>query len=279
MTIGTATPAGHRAGPDEPQPGERHPRMVLYLDFTCAWSYLASRRAAILQLSGGPAFDVRAVEHASRRPGDPTSDSLTRLRATTEQVAGHLLTGEELPYALAGFVPHTQAAVSGYAEAYGAGVASRVRHLLFEAFWLHAFDLGDPHLIRTLLVDAVRSGSSRSEALREWGYAVDVTGGPITTTGWRLVRQWRAEWTGLGVGAVPLLLIEDTAPLVGAAAVEWLGVELLARGVEDTPLPMVGSEPRGAVEVESLPWVSANGNRWMRAYQRAHRAPLFSRAG
>lgn len=111
MTIGTATPAGHRAGPDEPQTGERHPRMVLYLDFTCAWSYLASRRAAILQLSGGPVFDVRAVEHASRRPGDPTSDSLTRLRATTEQVAGHLLTGEELPYALAGFVPHTQAAV------------------------------------------------------------------------------------------------------------------------------------------------------------------------
>lgn len=279
MTIGTATPAGHRAGLDEPQPDERNPRMVLYVDFTCAWSYLASRRAAILQLTGGPVFDVRAVEHAPRRPGDPNSASLTRLRATTEQVTGHLLTGEERPYALACFVPHTEAAVSGYAEAYGAGVASRVRHLLFEAFWLHAVDLGDPYLIRTLLVDAIRSGSSRSEALRKWVDAVDVTGGPITTTGWRLVRQWHAEWTGLGVGAVPLLLIEDASPLVGAAAVEWLGAELFARGLEDTPLPRVDSEPRDAVEVESLSWVSANGNRWMRAHQRAHLAPLFPIAG
>lgn len=279
MGTGTADPAGHRFGLDKSRSGEKHRQMVLYVDFTCAWSYLASRRAAILELSGGPVFDVRAVEHAPRRPGDPDSASLTRLRDTIKQVTEHLLTGEELPYALAGFVPHTEAAVSGYAEAYGAGVASRVRHLLFEAFWLHAIDLGDPHLIRTLLVDAIRSGSSPSEALRDWGYAVDMTGGPITTTGWRLVRQWHAEWIGLGVGTVPLLLMEDTAPLVGAAAAEWLGAELLARGVEDTPLPRAGIEPRDAVEVESLSWVSANGNRWMEAYQRSHRAPLFSRAG
>lgn len=267
MDNGTAAKPGHRADG------------VLYVDFTCAWSYLASRRAAVLQASGGPVLDVRAVEHASRRVGGAVADSLTRLRTSAEQFAGHLLTGEELPYALAGFVPHTKAAVSGYAEAYGAGVACQVRHLLFEAFWLHAVDLGDPYLVRTLLVDAVRSGSSPSEALREWGYAVDMTGGPITTTGWRLVRQWHAQWTELGVGRVPLLVVDDAAPLVGAAAVAWLGAELLARGVEDTPLPVAGSEPRSVWEVESLSWVSVNGNRWMRAYQRAHRAPLFPRAG
>lgn len=279
MTIRTATPAGHRAGPSEPVTSRMRPSGVLYLDFTCAWSYLASRRAAVLQASGGPVLDVRAVEHAAS-VGGTVADSLTRLRTTAEQVAGHLLTGEELPYALAGFVPHTKAAVSGYAEAYGAGVASRVRHLLFEGFWLHAVDLGDPYLVRTLLVDAVRSGSSPSEALREWGYAVDMTGRPITTTGCRLVRQWRAQWSELDVGGVPLLVIDDAAPLVGAAAVAWLGAELLARGIEDTPLPMTGSEPRSASEVEALSWVSANANRWMRASQRAaHRAPLFPRAG
>lgn len=267
MTLEIAAPARHR------------PDGVLYVDFTCAWSYLASRRAAVLQASGGPVLDVRAVEHAPRRTGSPVADSLTRLRATAEQVVGNLLTGEELPYALAGFVPHTAAAVSGYAEAYGAGVACQVRHLLFEAFWLHAVDLADPYLVRTLLIDAVRSGSSPSEALREWGYAVDMTGGPITTTGWRLVRRWRAQWAEHDVGEVPLLVTEDAAPLVGAAAVAWLGAELLARGIEDTPLPMAGSEPPSTSEVESLCWVSTNGNRWMRTYQRAHRAPLLPRAG
>lgn len=285
MTVETAVQSGltarlqrpedqpeDRSGPAASATGPEASLPVLYVDFTCAWSYLASRRAAVLAASGGPVLDVRAVEPTTSRGGPPAAGALTQLRATAEQVVAQLLPGEELPYSLAGFVSRTKAAVTAYAEAYGAGVADRVRHLLFEAFWVNGVDVGDPYLVRTLLVDAVRSGNSQSETLRRWGYSVDGTGGPITMTGWRLIRQWREQWSTLGVEAMPLLLIEDTAPLVGTAAVEWLGAELVARGLEGTPPSMVHDEHENAARAPSHPSVPTNGSRRMQTHQHAGKA-------
>lgn len=256
-------------------------RIVLYGDFNCPWSYLASRRAVVLA-ADGVQVDWRAVEHEPWRPSRLSGRSVrfTSLREEMDQVLAELLPGEVLPYSLAGFVPYTQAALSGYAEAYAAGVATRVRHLLFEAFWLHAFDLSDAKVVRTLLVDAVRSGSSPSDLLHEWGYAVDVTGGPITTAAWRLVGSWADQWRDTGKETVPVLLVGEAAPLFGTDAVGWLGAELLSRGLESRPVPTsevaAVCSPR---DLASLSWVSQHGNRWMRDYQRAHREPLFPAAG
>lgn len=256
-------------------------RIVLYGDFNCPWSYLASRRAAVLA-TDGVHVDFRAVEHEPWRPSRFRNSSVrfSCLREEMDRVLAELLPGEELPYSLAGFVPYTQAAVSGYAEAYAAGVATQVRHLLFEAFWMHAFDLGDTRSVRTLLVDAVRSGSSPSELLRDWGYAVDVTGGPVTTSAWRLATAWAKQWRDTGKETVPVLLIDDDTQLFGTDAVERLGEELLLRGLESRPVPVVGL-PRPPIppDVASLSWVSQHGNRWMRDYQQSHRQPLFPSAG
>ncbi|QNN52682.1 DsbA family oxidoreductase [Nocardioides mesophilus] len=257
-------------------------RIVVYGDFNCPWSYLASRRAAQLA-SDGVEVDWRAVEHEPWRP-QPFSDTSTRfhrLRDEMPHVLEALLPGEELPYALAGFVPFTHAAVSGYAEAYGAGVGDRVRHLLFEALWLHGIDLGDAQVVRTLLTDAIRSGRSDSEPLHDWGYAVDVFGGPITTTAWRLREQWVSEWQAGGQDMVPVLVRDGEAPLVGLDAVRWLGAELHRRGIdphrvpvpEPLPMPQQREEP-------SLSWVAENGNHWQRDHQRLHRAfPVPSLVG
>lgn len=256
-------------------------RIVLYGDFNCPWSYLASRRADVLA-TDGVEVDWRAVEHEPWRPRRFSDSSVrfTHLREEMGQVLAELLPGEVLPSSLAGFVPYTQAAVSGYAEAYAAGVATRVRHRLFEAFWMHAFDLGDPKVVRTLLVDIVRSGSPSSELLREWGYALDVTGGPVTTAAWRLVTAWADQWRRLGRETVPVLLVGDAAPLVGTAAVQWLGEELASRGLESRPVPPPGAPDNHTTrDLASLSWVSQHGNRWMRDYQRAHRQPLFPSAG
>ena len=214
-------------------------RITLTGDFTCPWSYLASRRATLL---AGVGVDVefRVVEHDPWQPQRFMDSSLRfdRVQREIEQVAGLLLPDEELPYALAGFVPRTRAALSGYAEACAAGVGPVARELLFEAFWVNGMDLGDARMVRMLLVDAIRSGSSSSEALREWGYAVDVTGGPITSTGWRLLQRWRESWIASGKETVPKLCVDDDEPRYGEDAVEWLGEELVRRGVDVAARPM-----------------------------------------
>ncbi|MGN6130366.1 MAG: DsbA family oxidoreductase [Nocardioidaceae bacterium] len=206
--------------PERTGPAIHH--LVLYGDFNCPWSYLASQRATLLE-DCGVTVDWRAVEHAPWIPRR-FSDSSVRFQQLREELAdveSHLLPDEQLPHALSGFLPHTKAAVSGYAEAYGAGVADAVRQLLFEAFWLHGADLGDARLVRTLLVDAIRSGATASGALHDWGYAVDVTGGPVTTTAWRLIRDWRRAWAGEGQGTVPVLYVDGGGP--STASPRWTG--------------------------------------------------------
>ena len=270
------------ARPDRQDAVKTAERVVVYGDFNCPWSYLASRRAAVLA-EDGVDVDWRAVEHEPWRPRR-FSDSSVRfrcLREEMERVMSCLLPGEQLPYSLAGFVPYTRAAVSGYAEAYVAGVPAQVRDLLFEAFWMHAFDLADAQAVRTLLVDAVRSGSSStSELHRTWGYAVDITGGPVTTTAWRLLGSWTEQWQATGKETVPVVLVDEDDPRFGVDAVEWLGTELLRRGLESQPVPVRESRPARTQRGEaSLSWVSQHGNRWMHDYRTAHHRPLFPYAG
>lgn len=245
-------------------------RLVLYGDFTCPWSYLAFRRSRLL---AGHGFEVdwRAVEHDPVLPGRPRLGRFEELRAAIEQVLPQLLPGERWPYSLAGYVAHTRAAVSGYAEAYAAGVADRAGGVLFDAFWLNAVDLGDPRVVRTLLVDTIRSGQSDSEALRDWGYAVAVTGAPITTAADGLVRCWRQEWSGAGEQVVPRLLTGGRT-FVGADAVAWLGDQLLLLGVdlESEPAPALPRQlPRGGLPHYS--WASTAGGRWARSSQASFR--------
>lgn len=245
--------------------------VVLYGDLNCPWSYLASRRARALQ-AAGLEVELRAVEHDPWRPGQGGS-RFDDLHEEMDRVCAELLPGEELPYSLAGFVPRTQAAVSAYAEAYAAGVAPLVGDLLFEAFWLHGLNIGDAKVVRTLLVDAIRSGSSPSEPLRDWGYAVDVTGGPVSTAAWRLIRRWDAEWHTGNNQVVPVVR-SSAETVVGVDAVRWLGDQLRDRvgdRVGDAGLDAGHDRPasRPAAEVAPLSWVSQHGNRWLRAYRHA----------
>lgn len=252
-------------------------RIVLYGDFNCPWSHLASRRAAVLAADGVD-VDWRAVEHQPWQPGTDGAARFAGLREELDRVLAALLPGEQLPYSLAGFLPFTRAATSGYAEAYAAGVAVRVRDLLFEAYWMHAVDLGDAEVVHTLLVDAIRSGSSASEVLRDWGYAVEVTGGPVTTVGRRLVGHWAEEWRAVGEKTVPVLLL-DGAALRGVAAVEWLGAELSRRGLDPDPGVTSADPPtRPDRDLAPLSRVSRHGNRWLREYQQARRRPIFPSA-
>lgn len=247
---------------------EPEPAITVYGDFNCPWSYLAFRRAAMLAVAGVH-VDWRAVEHAPWAPGrrDDRPVRFEELHGEMDRVVDLLLPGEQLPYSLAGFVPRTRASVAAYAEACTAGVASVARKVIFESFWMHGIDIGDPKVLRILLTDELRSGSSASEAVRGWGYPVDITGGPISSDAWRLVRDWSLQWHGIRKQVVPVLQVDGEEPVFGVDAVEWLGEAITARGLELDLPPEPEKQAPSCSELPALGWVTENGGRWLRLCQ------------
>ena len=207
--------------------------LTVYGDFTCPWSYLSWRRSELLR-GDGVDVDWRTVEH------DPwhhqsEQESAQRRQTTANalaQVESRVLPGERVPHAFTGPVPFTGAATAAYAEAVVVGEGPAARRLLFEAFWLHGADLNNAKVVRDLLADVLRGRPSRSELVRLWGYAVDVSGGPVTTDGWRLVRDWRKDWQALEQQVVPALSLGSDAWLHGADALDRLGQEVTTRGLD-----------------------------------------------
>src|SRR6476469_9925423 len=148
--------------------------LVVYADFGSPACYLASRRVDALRAAGVP-VDWRAVEADPRLPvGGGRTDVAHRdtVDREFESLDRLLLPGEELPRSTPIFRPNTRGAVSGYAEAYGAGVADDVRRLLFAAYWMRGADIGSPEMLRRLLAGPVLRGHSTSVPLSEFGYVV-----------------------------------------------------------------------------------------------------------
>jgi hypothetical protein len=247
--------------------------LVVYGDFSCPWSYLAFRRTRVLA-DHGIDVDWRAVEHDPRRPGRARRlpARVTDLQQELDRVLAMLLPGEQLPYDLAGFVPTTAAAVTAYAEGRVSGVGPRLASVIFESFWMHGIDIGDPAVLRTVLVDQLRGSASPAEAVREWGYPCDVTGGPISTAAWRLAVGWSAEWHAAERGVVPMVARSDGATIHGVEAVRWLGEVVASLTDAPTPAPLVAlPRPTEADrrEVPDLGWVTAVGMPWHERFRRA----------
>jgi hypothetical protein len=66
-------------------------------------------------------------------------------------------------------------------------------------------DIGNPDLLHSLLGGTFMRGKATSDPIREFGYAVAVNRGPITTRAWRLMRGWNQEWQDLGRPELPVL--------------------------------------------------------------------------
>lgn len=193
-------------------------RAVLYGSFSCPWSYLASQRTDLIpdpalrpvwrmvDPDGAPGTRLSAP---GRRPG-PEEAALSA--AGLEALRALLLPGERLPDRAPAFVPHGGPAVVAYAEAVGAGVGDQVRRLLFDAYWQQGIDIGLPEVLRRLLGDALRSGSSAARCIAEHGYAVTLTGGPITTDAWLRVRAWHQSRPAGGLPALTSGARTDCGP-------------------------------------------------------------------
>lgn len=163
-------------------------RLVLYGDFNCPYSYLASVRADVLAAAGVATIDWRAVEHDPEItvPTAPPDDDLAlMLQREVDEVRGLLREGERLTIRVPPFQPNTAAACSLLAAATGAD-AHLLRRRIFEALWAHRVDIGTPELLADVTDHA--SPSADGEAR---------------------VRRWRQEWHAVERPVVPMLVLPD----------------------------------------------------------------------
>lgn len=206
---------GTHAQPHDPSPAapRSRRRLVVYAAFDSPWSYLASRRATVLE-AVGVHVDWRAVveEAAPSTAASARAERLDRVHAELERTLAVLLPEETLPSSLAGFVPGTAAAVTAYADAYQRGASRQARRALFDALWLHGFDLADPRETHTLMEDVL---SAFRQSHRP-GRRADAR--PAR----RLQRQWEAQRRATRATALPVLVRDRGPALEGPQVADWL---------------------------------------------------------
>jgi DSBA-like thioredoxin domain len=200
--------------------------VIVYGDFNCPYSYLASQRADLLSRAG-VAVDWRAVEHDRGLPvtGSRSDSDRTTWDRELAEVASLALPGEHVPDRPPALVSNTKAAVAAYAEAVSDGVADELRRRLFRAIWVQGLHLSSAYELRRLITwvmwpqeditDRLASPEFPSLLLRDpdmtrivrrSGGTIAPDGGPLTIAGWRRIRRWRQEWLALPSQAIPAVI-------------------------------------------------------------------------
>ena len=173
--------------------------LVVYADFNCPYSWLASARADRLLQFGLPHVEWRAVEHdpAIPEPSQPVEGELrAMLDRELEEVCGLLLPHETLLIRRPPVLPNTACAVAAFASA-PAEERPALRRRLFAALWTHGRDLGDRRVLRDL-------GARPPDRSRT------------------LTSAWRAAWREVGRPVVPVLVDPDGDVAQGLDALVWL---------------------------------------------------------
>ncbi|MGH9025782.1 MAG: DsbA family protein [Acidimicrobiia bacterium] len=158
-------------------------QLVVYGDFNCPFSALASHRAERLERTGRFSVDWRAVEHEPSIPptGQPVQGKLAdELDGELEQVRGLLVAGEEFSLRRPPVRSNTAAATTTYA---GVEPTRRpaVRAELFRWYWTEGGDLADGQHLRE-----IADGQDPATAAR-----------------------WQGEWLQLEQRIVPIMRLPD----------------------------------------------------------------------
>lgn len=214
--------------------------LIIYGDFNCPYSYLASQRADRLIRAGAARIEWRAIEHDPELARTGTSSAATRFSWEKElaEVATQALPGEDVPAAPPALTSNTHAAVAAYAEAVDDGIADELRRRLFAAIWVQGQHLSSASEVRRLATGlmwqpeniAWRLASpdipgqldhdpDLERLVRRSGGTIAGDGNPLTTAGWRRVRQWRENWLALPSQVIPTV--------TGPGQVAWAGTDAL----------------------------------------------------
>jgi predicted DsbA family dithiol-disulfide isomerase len=161
-------------------------KLIIYGDFNCPYTCLASVRADGLLARGLAEVDWRAVEHDPSIPAPSEiadGDVAAMLGREVAEVRGLLRIGEMFPIAPPPVHPNTATAVAAFAGA-GPANSDALRRHLFAALWFDGRDIGDPAVVEALCGEGVRRPA------------------PVVT-------DWREAWLGLERPMVPMLVLPD----------------------------------------------------------------------
>jgi predicted DsbA family dithiol-disulfide isomerase len=174
-------------------------QIVVYGDFNCPFSCLASARVDRIIEQGRADVQWRAVEH------DPdisvpspvlSGEAAAMFDREIAEVLALVQPGEACPIRRPRVRANTAAAIAGFGSALPAD-ADRVRRGLFAAYWAEGADIADPAELAAL--------------------------GVGTTTGADMVvARWREAWVGLGRTIVPMLVLPDGYVSRGLGALQRL---------------------------------------------------------
>ncbi len=173
-------------------------RLVIYGDFNCPFSALASLRAARLTNAGFAEVDWRAVAHDLEIPESGASVGIADAKAYAAEIAqvhGLLLADETLELRLPVIRSNTVAATDAYA-ATEPGSRAQARIELFGAYWEEGRNLSDPSVLAALGLP------SRAP---------------------ELAGKWREEWLAFDRPLVPMMRLPDGHVSRGLGALARLG--------------------------------------------------------
>ncbi len=175
-------------------------RLIVYGDFNCPYSCLASARVDRVLADATAEVEWRAVEHDPTIPVPSLTvegEVETMFEREVAEVTDQLAPGEELPIRRPLVRSNTRAAIAAFASA-NATVAHALRRRLFAAYWYDGRDIADLSELEALGAAACRGGYERAA-------------------------RWRAEWLGLERTVVPILVLPDGYVSRGLGALARLG--------------------------------------------------------
>jgi 2-hydroxychromene-2-carboxylate isomerase len=205
-------------------------RVIVYGDFNCPYSYLASQRADRMMRGEMARIHWRAVEHDRRLAVTGTRAEAARAawKRDLAEVAALAVPGEQAPAAPPPIISNTGAAVAAYAEAVSDGIDDELRRGLFAAIWAQGRHLSSAYEVRRLVAglmwppediahqlaspdipSLLNRDPDLARVVRRSGGTIAPDGGPLTTAGWRQIRRWRDDWLALPSQVVPAVIGPD----------------------------------------------------------------------
>jgi predicted DsbA family dithiol-disulfide isomerase len=160
--------------------------LVIYGDFNCPYSCLASARADGLVARGIVDIEWRAVEHdpAIPSPSEPVEGEVAvMLEREVAEIRGLLGAGEQLPIRRPSIHPNSAAAIAAFAAA-SPQHADELRRRLFGALWFDGRDIGARFVVAEL-------------------------GGDITADTGVRAAAWHEAWSALAPLVVPMVVLPD----------------------------------------------------------------------
>lgn len=171
--------------------------LIVYGDFNCPYSRLASARIAAIASGGGPTVEFRAVEHDPSIPTDGivvTGVVAAEFERELTEIRAMLGPDERDPLRLPTRRLNTRPAIEAYAAA-PPDQRPELRERLFAAYWEEDRDISDPEVLAGL------GAATADPALAE---------------------RWQDEWSALP-RIVPVMVLADGGVSRGLGVLTRLG--------------------------------------------------------